>query len=648
LLQVNNSPFTQQQIEWLNALLPTLTEGQRQWLSGYLAALGAAGQAAGAAGAQALAGAGGVQAAATGIAPAALAGAPMAPAAAAPAEPKEATVLFGSQTGNGQRLAGQLAKKLEGAGWSVTLRSMRDFKPNQLKNVRNLFIVVSTHGDGDPPDNAVSFYEFLHGKRAPQLPDTRFAVLALGDTSYDKFCQTGKDFDKRLEELGAQRLVPRVDCDVDYDEAAAGWMERVLEALGRLQAESAGSAPGAISSGAVAQVAVAAGTAAAAWSVPAPSAEPAYSRSNPFLAEVVDNINLNGRGSDRETRHLVLSLEGSGLVYEPGDAVAIFPENDPRLVDAVIEAGGWSPEAKVEAGKSGTLPLREALLRHFEMTVLTRPLVAQIAELAGSRKLKELVAPGNEEAFKAYADGRDLLDLLQDFGLAGLPAADFVKLLRKMPARQYSIASSQLAHPDEVFLTIRKVEYERHGRRRTGVCSGYVAERLEPGDRVPIYIHQNPNFKLPADPLAPIIMIGPGTGVAPFRAFIEEREETGAGGKSWLFYGDRRFRTDFLYQTEWQRWLASGALTRMDVAFSRDAPEKVYVQHRMLERSRELYAWIEEGAVIYVCGDEKRMARDVEEALVSIIAREGGKSRIEAESVLADLKAQNRYQRDVY
>lgn len=703
MLQVNNSPFTQQQIELLNALLPTLTESQRQWLCGYLAALGTAGAglaagplAAPETAAGTAAGAGSTAPAAAAAAPAALslpAGAvpvPAAPAAsAAPAqdaasgaEPKEATVLFGSQTGNSQRLAGQLAKKLESAGWQVTLSSMRDYKTNQLKNARYLFIVVSTHGEGEPPDNAAGFHEFLHGRRAPRLENTRFAVLALGDASYEKFCQTGKDFDKRLEELGAKRLVPRVDCDVDFEEPAARWMDSVLAALEQQQAQGAPAgrppvvrpeaAPAAFAGQAgyagmagiggfpagfanLAGVAGGAGYtngaagATAVLAAPAPAPEkPAYSRSNPFLAEVVDNINLNGRGSDRETRHLVLSLEDSGLVYEPGDSVGLFPENDPDLVDAVIEAAGWLPDLQVPVGPEGTLPLRDALLRRYEITVLTRPLVAGIAELAGSGKLKELAADGNEAAFKAYAAGRDLIDLVRDYGLKGLPAADVVRLLRKIPPRQYSIASSQLAHPDEVFLTIRKVEYEAHGRRRTGVCSGYVAERLAPGDRVPIYIHQNPNFKLPADPDTPIIMIGPGTGVAPFRAFVEEREETGAKGKSWLFFGDRRFRTDFLYQTDWQRWLKSGALTRMDVAFSRDAPGKVYVQHRMLEKSRDLFAWIEEGAVIYVCGDEKNMARDVEDALVSVIAKESGKSRAEAAGVLAALKAQNRYRRDVY
>lgn len=614
MLQVNNSPFSQEQIEWLNALLPTLTESQRLWLSGYLAAIGAH-----------------QASAAPGLPASGQAAAAVTAAAAVQAEPKEATVLFGSQTGNCQRLAGQFANKLEAAGWQVNVSVMRDFKPNQLKKVRNLFILVSTHGEGDPPDNAMSFYEFLHGKRAPQLNDTRFSVLALGDTSYEKFCQTGKDFDKRLEELGAERIAPRADCDVDFDDTAAAWMDSVLEALGKLQQAGAPAAG---------QVQAAeAGTAAG---------ESAYSRTNPFLAEVIDNINLNGRGSDRETRHLVLSLEDSNLVYEPGDCVAIFPENDPRLVDAVLDAAGWSADAPVPAGKQGDLPLREALTRHFEITVLTRPLLEKIAGLSGNAKLKELVGPGREEELKAYIAGRDLLDLLQDYGLSGLPAAEFVQLLRKIPARQYSIASSQRANPDEVFLTIRKVAYESHGRKRFGVCSAYVADRIEPGDRVPIYIHQNPNFKPPANPDTPIIMIGPGTGVAPFRAFIEDREETGATGKTWLFYGDRHFRTDFLYQTEWQRWLESGVLTRMDVAFSRDTADKVYVQHRMLEKSRDLYAWLQEGAAVYVCGDEKHMAHDVHEALIAIIAKEGGKSRAEAESYIADLQAQNRYQRDVY
>jgi sulfite reductase (NADPH) flavoprotein alpha-component len=625
-LHVQNSPFTQQQVDLLNQLLPSLTESQRHWLSGYLAALGTAGTAI-----------------ASEPSAAAQPAAASQPAAAVPAGQaddgsREVTVLYGSQTGNSQGLAKTLTRKLEERGFRATLSSMRDFKPAALKKVRNLFIVVSTHGEGEPPDNAVSFHEFLHSKRAPRLEGVRFSVLALGDTSYEKFCQTGKDFDRRLEELGAQRLCPRVDCDVDYDEPAAAWMEQVLASL------SAGDAASAtISASASAAAPAGAGTL-------QPAAEPpAYSRTRPFYAEVLDNINLNGRGSDRETRHLVLSLEGSGFRFEPGDCVGIYPENDPALVDQLIEAMGWNAEEPVPVGRQGEeRPLREALLRHYEITVLTRPLLEQAAPLSANGKLRELVQPGREQELKAYVKERDLLDLVRDFGPWQATPRQFAAILRKIPARLYSIASSFKANPDEVALTIRAVRYEAHGRLRKGVCSVQCAERLQPGDKLPIYIHSNPNFKMPSDPDTPIVMIGPGTGVAPFRAFLEEREETGARGRTWLFFGDRRFRTDFLYQTDWQRWLKEGVLTRMDVAFSRDTAEKVYVQHRMLEKSRDLYAWLMDGAAVYVCGDEKHMAHDVHRALAEVLAKEGGMSREDAEAYLENMQQQGRYQRDVY
>jgi sulfite reductase (NADPH) flavoprotein alpha-component len=621
VLHETNSPFRQDQAELLNKLLPTLTDGQRIWLSGYLAAtVGAAVAAVPAA-------------AAPQAAPAALQAAPAAPAA--PALPKEATVLYGSQTGNSKKLANRLGDRLKGAGYEVTVSAMNDFKPNTLKKVARLFIVVSTHGEGDPPDNALGFYEFLHSKRAPQLDGMPFAVLALGDTSYEKFCQTGKDFDKRLEELGGKRIAPRVDCDVDFEDAASGWIDSVLAALASEEAAAA-SAPAAAAAAAVAAVAAEA------------PAQPAYSRTHPFRAAVLENLNLNGRGSERETRHLELSLEGSGLTYEPGDALGIYPENRPELVEELIEAAGWKADELVPAGKDGDLPLAEALSRHYEITLLTRPLLQQAAELTGSAKLKELTAPGHEQELKDYIAGRDLVDLIRGFDLKGVPAKTFVPLLRKLPPRLYSIASSLKAHPDEVHLTIRKVVYEAHGRTRYGVCSTYVAERAEPGSELPVFVQHNENFRLPADPDTPIIMIGPGTGVAPFRAFLEEREETGAGGKSWLFYGDQHFLTDFLYQIEWQRWLKDGVLTRMDVAFSRDQEHKIYVQHRMLEKAKELYAWLEEGAVVYVCGDKSRMAHDVHAALETILRQEGGLSEEAAAEYLKRMQQERRYQRDVY
>ncbi|MCZ8520371.1 MULTISPECIES: assimilatory sulfite reductase (NADPH) flavoprotein subunit [Paenibacillus] len=605
-LQVTNSPFSQEQVESLNRVLPALTETQRVWLSGYLMARSGA---------------------AVSAAPGAAASAVV--PAAAPAVSKEITVLFGSQTGNSQSLAKKASKKLEEQGFTVTLSSMSDFKPNSLKKVQNLLILVSTHGEGEPPDNAIAFYEFLHSKRAPQLDSLKYSVLALGDTSYEYFCQTGKDFDNRLEELGAKKLTPRVDCDVDFDEPAAEWLNRVLASL-----SEASGAPAA---------AAAAGTAALS------GAESEYSRSNPFVAEVLENLNLNGRGSDRETRHIEISLEGSNLQYEAGDSLGVYPENHPRLVDELIAAMGWNAEELVSVPKqSEKLALREALLRHYEITVLTKPLLEQAAKLTSNTGLLQLLEAGREAELRSYTSGRDLLDLVQDYSLQGTPAAEFVSILRKMPARLYSISSSPKAFQDEVHVTVRTVRYEAQGRERYGVCSVHLSERVQPGSSLPVYIQHNPNFKLPESGDTPVIMIGPGTGVAPFRAFLGEREETGAEGKNWLFYGDQHFSTDFLYQVEWQRWLKDGVLTRMDVAFSRDTDQKVYVQHRMLENSRELYQWLQEGACVYVCGDEKKMAHDVHAALAAILQQEGGFSPEEAAEYLTRMQQQKRYQRDVY
>ncbi|REE89007.1 sulfite reductase (NADPH) alpha subunit [Paenibacillus taihuensis] len=617
MLQVTNSPFGQEQVELLNRLLPTLTEGQKIWLSGYLAALQQVG---------------GVQAGGA----AAVQGAPVANApAASSAVSNEATVLFGSQTGNSHKLAKKLAGKLQDQGMQVTLSSMIDFKPNALKKVENLFIVVSTHGEGDPPDNAISFYEYLHSKRAPQLGGMSFSVLALGDTSYEFFCRTGRDFDQRLEELGATRIAPRIDCDVDFEDSAQQWLASVLAAVGQ-SAAAAASAPASDS-----------GSVDAAAAMSEDSTE--YSRSNPFQASVLENLNLNGRGSDRETRHLEISLEGSGIQYEPGDSVGIYPQNHPRLVDEIIEAMEWQADAQVPLPKSkDRTSIREALTSQYEITVLTPALIEKFAEVAPDSGLKKLLEPGQEQELRSYCKGRDLLDLVQDYDLKELSAKAFTAQLRKLPPRLYSIASSSKAYPDEVHLTIRKVHYENLGRVRYGVCSTFVSERLEPGDNLPLFVQENPNFKLPSDSDTPIIMIGPGTGVAPFRAFLGEREEQGAEGKTWLFYGDQHFSSDFLYQVEWQRWLKDGVLSRMDVAFSRDTDQKVYVQHRMMEHSKDLYQWLQEGAVVYICGDEKRMAHDVHATLLAIIMQEGGLNEEGAAAYLSQMQQEKRYQRDVY
>lgn len=601
-LHVLNSPFSQEQAELLNQLLPTLTDQQKIWLTGYLSAQAAL------AGSEA-------------VTPA--------PSAAAPVQPvsKDVTVLYGSQTGNSEGLAKKTAQHLEEKGFQVTLSSMSDFKPNNLKKINNLLVIVSTHGEGDPPDNALSFHEYVHGRRAPKLDHLSFSVLSLGDSSYEFFCQTGKEFDERFQELGGTRLFDRVDCDLDYDEPFSEWLQGVASSLSEGEAVSLPQESAGVNNQAVSE----------------------YSRTNPFYAEVLENINLNGRGSNKETRHLELSLEGSGLVYEPGDSLGIYPTNDPALVDELIQTCGWNEEEAVTVHKNGdTLPLKNALTSHFEITVLTKPLLQKIATLTKSESLHALLEEGNEEKLKEYIAGRDLVDAARDFGPFEGTAAEFTSILRKIPARLYSIASSLKANDEEVHLTIGAVRYDAHGRERQGVCSILCAERLQPGDTLPVYIQHNQNFKLPQDPDTPIIMIGPGTGIAPFRSFMQEREEMGANGKSWLFFGDQHFVTDFLYQTEWQKWLKDGVLTKMDVAFSRDTEEKVYVQHQMKKQSKELFEWLEQGAYVYICGDEKHMAHDVHNTLLSIIQEEGAMSKEKAESYLANLQQQKRYQRDVY
>ncbi len=604
-LHVLNSPFSQQQADLLNQLLPTLTDQQKIWLTGYLSAQ------------------------------VALAGSETAtqapsPSAEAPTQPvsKDVTVLYGSQTGNSEGLAKRAAQHLEEKGFQVTLSSMSDFKPNSLKKIHNLLMIVSTHGEGDPPDNALSFHEYVHGRRAPKLDHLSFSVLSLGDSSYEFFCQTGKEFDERFKELGGTRLTDRVDCDLDYDEPFSEWLQGVTSSLSEGEAAAFTQESAAGNSETTASE---------------------YSRTNPFYAEVLENINLNGRGSNKETRHLELSLEGSGLVYEPGDSLGIYPTNDPALVDELITTCGWNADEAVTVHKNGeTLPLKEALTSHFEITVLTKPLLQKLVDLTKNEALHALLKEGNEEKLKAYIAGRDLVDASRDFGPFEGTAADVTAILRKIPARLYSIASSLKANEEEVHLTIGAVRYDAHGRERQGVCSILCAERLQPGDTLPVYIQHNQNFKLPENPDAPIIMVGPGTGIAPFRSFMQEREETGASGKSWLFFGDQHFVTDFLYQTEWQKWLKDGVLTKMDVAFSRDSEEKVYVQHQMKKQSKELFEWLDQGAYIYICGDEKHMAHDVHHTLLSIIQEEGAMSKEKAESYLANLQQQKRYQRDVY
>ncbi len=375
--------------------------------------------------------------------------------------------------------------------------------------------------------------------------------------------------------------------------------------------------------------------------------ESVYSRKNPFPAEVLKNINLNGRGAVKETRHLELSLKGSGLDYKPGDVIGIYPENDPVLVDMILKEAKWDPEEMIIlSNERQTVSIREALLTYYDLRPITKSIMKKAAALTSNMKLQQFVSRENDSKSKEYIKGRDLLDLIHDFGPFNLD--DFVSILRRMPPRLYSIASSLAANPDEVHLTIGAVRYEAHDRLRKGVCSTMCAERIMPGDKLLVFVQENKHFGLPEDPNTPIIMVGPGTGIAPFRSFLQEREIVGAVGKSWLFFGDQHFATDFLYQTEWEKYIKNGTLSRMDIAFSRDTKDKIYVQDRMLEQSKQLFEWLQDGAFFYICGDKDRMAKDVHETIITIIGKEGSMSREKAEEYLNDMKNRKRYQLDVY
>ncbi len=587
-----HAPFNSDQRRALDSLLSGFDPLQRGWLSGFLASAGSA-----------------------------VAAAPV-PAAT---QAGKLVVLFGTESGNSETLADRAVKEAKKRGFQAVMRNMADLAPADLAKVTNLLVIVSTWGDGEPPDAAVSFYkEFMATSVA--LGSVRFSVCALGDTSYEKFCQTGKDIDARLETLGAKRVADRQDCDVDYEEAFSSWLAGSLAALAPVNAAPV--------------IAVAEASAVV------PAAE--YGKRNPFPAEVLDVVMLNGEGSLKETLHLELSLEGSGLSYEPGDAVAVVPVNAPDVVQSLLDAAKLTGNEGVEVKGAGRRRLADALREDFDITGLSRNVLTKLAEATGSSSLKALLADDAKERLKGYVAGREIVDAILDYAPTGLSADVLAGIFRKLPPRLYSIASSPLTHPDEVHLTVAAVRYQTHGRPRKGVCSTYLADLVKPGDITSLFIQPNKNFRLPENGAAPIIMVGPGTGIAPFRAFVEHRAALGCTGKSWLFMGDQHYLYDFLYQLEWQDHLKNGTLTRLDVAFSRDQPEKVYVQNRMKEHAKDLYAWLQEGAHFYVCGDATRMAADVHEALVSIVAEQGGLSHDAAESYVEDLKKSKRYQRDVY
>ena len=579
-----SAPFEAADIDHLNSVITRSNPEQRAWLAGFLAGIAAANQ----------------------TQPA---NAPAAAPLPRPAEPL--TILYATESGNTERLAAKAQAASRKLGFKPRLLDMADGTPADLKGVKNLLVLASTWGEGEPPQRAAPFYRALLADGAPELDGVRFSVLALGDRAYANFCETGRIIDERLAALGAARIAERADLDLDFETPAADWTRSVLDKLAPTQAQPGGE---------VIHVAF-----------PQANAEPEWSRAHPFAAELNGSVVLNGSRSAKQTAHLELSLEGSGIAFEPGDALSVVPQNDPALVEAVLKATGVEP----------TPALEERLTRDLDITTLTRPVLDAYERLRPSGELSALL---KDDGWRGWLEGRQLVDLLEAFP-SRLDADELASLLRPLPARAYSIASSPLAFPGEAHLLVGKVGYQTHDRDRHGVASSWLTRAIRPGAVVPVFLRPNKHFRLPDDGDRPIIMVGPGTGVAPFRAFLQHRREQGAKGRSWLFFGDRTYTHDFLYQLDWQELHEDEVLTRIDVAFSRDAPSKVYVQHRMWEHRAELWRWLQDGANFYVCGDATAMAKDVHATLLRIAEDQGA---ADPQAWADDLVRAGRYQRDVY
>ena len=583
-----SAPFSADEIKALNSVVGRTSPLQRSWLAGFLA---------------------GVEASQ---------GAVVAPAASARVR-VPLTIVYATESGNSEAIAMKAKKAAQKLGFDVRIADMADIEPSGLAKLKNLVVIASTWGEGDPPQRAGDFYAGLMGDGAPRLDGVKFAVLALGDTAYVNFCQTGRLIDERLSTLGATRLAPRVDLDLDFAKHAAAWTDRVLGLLAPGEAEAETN---------VVRVAFKGPSAAP----DAETAEPTYTAEHPFTAEVSALVNLNGTGSTRETIHVEFATDDASFTYQPGDAIGVVPENDPRAVAAVLEQVGLGSDATLAA----------QLATSHDVTTLTRPVVDAYAKLTGRKDVAALL---DGDALAKFSADRQIVDLFATYP-EKLNADQLTKLLRPLPTRLYSVASSLKAHAGETHLLVGAVRWNAHGRERGGVASTFLADRRKIGAEVKLYVKPNKHFRLPTDHARPIIMIGAGTGVAPFRAFTEERAEVGTTAKSWLIFGERNYTFDFLYQLEWQDHLKSGALTNLDVAFSRDQPSKVYVQDKLWAEREQLLRWVEDGAHIYVCGDEKGMARDVDATLVKILA--GSKDADVGKARLKDLAKSGRYQRDVY
>ncbi|GLF92881.1 sulfite reductase subunit alpha [Streptomyces yaizuensis] len=553
-------------------------------------------------------------------------------------------VLFGTQTGTCEFLAGEVVAGARARGLGGRATALDAITPEQLAGLSHLLVVTSTYGEGEMPDNAGLFWEALQADGAPRLEGLRYSVLGLGDRGYDDFCRAAKLIDTRLEQLGAVRLHDRVDCDVDFEEPAAAWTAAVLDRLatetgatGATETTGATRATGATgATGASAASPVGAGG-------PAPGARSPWNKRNPYPSRLAVNRVLSSPDSAKEIRHYEFDLGDSGITYAAGDALAVVPVNDDTLVGLLLEHLGARGDEDVDGR-----PLAEVLRTGREIRTPSKDLVAALAERAPAGELASVAAHGDPSDLDSWLRGRDVLDLLRDAGSAAPGPDELLPLLRPLQARQYSISSSPLAHPDRIHLTVASVRYGTAHRSYEGVASTYLANRAAEEPGVGIYLQPNASFAVPADDDAPMIMIGPGTGIAPFRGFLHERAARGAAGRNWLFFGDQHRRTDFVYEDELAHLRERGVLTRLDLAFSRDQAEKIYVQTRMRERSRELYGWLEDGAHVYVCGDASRMAKDVEAALLDVIAGQRGRGAEDATRYLADLRRAKRYVRDVY
>jgi len=547
-----------------------------------------------------------------------LAGAGAAPAPSGPATP--VTILWGSQTGNSEGVAKKLVKVLKGGNYEPEIFDMAEYDKERLPTEKNLLIITSTYGDGEPPDNAADLHEYIMADGVPSLEGVNFSVFALGDSEYPDFCQCAIEFDQRLEACGASRMFKRIDCDVDYDDEFVEWKDGVIAAMGGMEATAEAEAD---------------------------DGDAPHDKKNPFPAPMIETYDLNGENSQRETYHVAISLEGSGLEYEAGDALGVCPHNPAEAVDELLPLLPFNTKDEVPLPGGGEAPLREALITSYDIRSLNKNLLEAWSERSGSPFLRALVEGDKREEIEDFCWGRELVDLIVDHPADFNDGEEFVGVLKKLQPRLYSIASSPKAHPGEVHLTVAIVRYNSYDRDRGGVCSTYLSDRV--GEVCSgVYVHSNKAFRLPEDLSKDVIMVGPGTGIAPFRSFLEEREATEATGRNWLFFGNPYRATDYIYEEQIEGWVENGVLNKLDLAFSRDQAEKIYVQNKMIESGAELWEWLQGGGYFFVCGDASRMAKDVDDALHSIAQTHGGLSEEEAIAYFKNLKKEKRYARDVY